>query len=398
MRVAPRFAVGLVVVVATALIAVAVVGRSASGAKASSVRASRAQIAPAPETGHLPAPRTGTFISLWPACACAKRTVLDQFSLKTGRRLGTVLSVPVATGESVSRPAARAGGPVLLTFSSGPRCAGPPGGGASAGACVPLPNSCTGRVESLNPATGAVGPLVTTPSSTLVTDTVPSPDGRMVVMTTAGCETSYFDASLVVRNLASGQQWSIGADAARCHDLGRPAWSGDGSRLVFPYGPSILPRRTKPLAQQMCSAPRSNRLAVVPSGRASSTTAWKLIRADKGCSFESATFDRRGIAAAEGCRRGDPRGVSADPGLGDAYLLQLNRDDRVVARAALEPGWEEGLVSTVPRSRMVLVSQDQPANQSYRERDWVWEFDGYHLHAVGHYSAHDAAQVIAAAW
>lgn len=32
------------------------------------------------------------------------------------------------------------------------------------------------------------------------------------------------------------------------------------------------------------------------------------------------------------------------------------------------------------------------------ERDWVWEFDGHHLHAVGHYSANDAAQVIAAAW
>lgn len=392
MRIVPRVALGLVVVIAATLMVVAVAGGSAT-----SVRTSRAQIASMP-AGHLSVPRSGTFISLWPACGCGRRTVLDQFSLKTGRRLGTVARVPVATGESVSLPAARPGGPVLLTFSSGARCAGPPGGGPSAGPCIPLANSCTGRVESLSPATGAVSTLLTAPSSTLVTDAVPSPDGRMVVMASAGCETSYFDASLVVRNLASGRQWSIGADAARCHEIGRPAWSADGSRLVFPYGPSILPHQTKPSASEFCSVPRYSRLVVVPAGHASSTTAWKLILADKGCSFESATFDRRGIAAAEGCRHGDPRGFSANPGLGDAYLLQLNRHDRVVARVALEPGWEQGLVSTIPHTGMVLVSQDQPANQSYPERDWVWEFDGHHLHNVGHYSANDAAQVIAAAW
>lgn len=249
MRIVPRIALGLVAVIAATLMVVAVAGGSASN-----VRTSRAHLASMP-AGHLSVPRSGTFISLWPACACGRHTVLDQFSLKTGRRVGTVARVPVATGESVSVPAARGGGPVLLTFSSGPRCAGPVGGVASAGPCVPLASSCSSRVESLNPTTRAVSTLITAPSSTLIGDAVPSPDGRMVVMASAGCETSYFDASLVVRNLASGRQWSIGADAARCHEIGRPAWSADGSRLVFPYGPSILPHQTNP-RQNRCAAPR----------------------------------------------------------------------------------------------------------------------------------------------
>ena len=47
---------------------------------------------------------------------------------------------------------------------------------------------------------------------------------------------------------------------------------------------------------------------------------------------------------------------------------------------------------------MVLISQDQPANEGYPERDWVWEFNGHHLRLIAQYAAHDAAQVIAAPW
>ena len=75
----------------------------------------------------------------------------------------------------------------------------------------------------------------------------------------------------------------------------------------------------------------------------------------------------------------------------------LNHQDRVVARVALKPGWEEGAVSTM-RNGAILVSQDQPANQSYPERDWVSEFDGHQLRAIAHYAADDAAQVIAVPW
>lgn len=347
-----------------------------------------------------PASRASTFISLWPACACSsKPTFLDMFSLKTGRRLGTVAEVHTASSPdvSVSVPAARPGGPVLLTFSSGPRCAAPPGGGVSSGPCDPLPDSCSSQIKSLDPSTGRMSTLLTIPSSTTVTDAVPSPDGREMVMSTANCATSYFDQNLVVRDLATSRQWSIGADAPRCHELGEPAWNDDGSQLVFPYGPSILPRGTQPSTSESCSTPRYSRLAVVSARHPSASTSWKLIHADKGCSFEAAAFDRQGIAAAEGCRQQGSRAGYSEPTLGHTYLLQLNHHDRVITRVALEPGWEQGAVSTM-RDGTVLVSQDQPANESYPERNWVWEFDGHHLRAIAHYAANDAAQVIAVPW
>lgn len=347
---------------------------------------------------HLPASRAGTFISLWPACGCGRHTALDQFSLRTGQRLGTIARVPVAGGESVSPPAARLGGPVLLTFSSGPKCAGPIGGGASAGPCIPVAGSCQSRVESLGPESGAVRTLLSFPASTLVSDAMPSPAGRMLVMDAAGCATSFMDAHLVVRDLASGRQWSIGADAARCHQIGPVSWSADSSRLVFPYAPAILPSGTKPSTAPECTAPRYDRLAVVASRQASATSSWKLTLAAKGCSFTAAAFDAKGIAATEACRGGSHPGAGADPKLGNVFLLQLNAQDHVIARVALQPGWEQGRVSTIGRTGMVLISQDQPANEGYPERDWVWEFNGHHLRLIAQYAAHDAAQVIAAPW
>jgi hypothetical protein len=67
-------------------------------------------------------------------------------------------------------------------------------------------------------------------------------------------------------------------------------------------------------------------------------------------------------------------------------------------RIALKPGWEEGLIATNFRNSTVLVSQDQPANAGYPERDWVWQFNGRRLRAIAQYAANDAAQVIAAPW
>ena len=46
----------------------------------------------------------------------------------------------------------------------------------------------------------------------------------------------------------------------------------------------------------------------------------------------------------------------------------------------------------------VLITQDQPANEPYPERDWIWSFDGAHLRPIANYSANDAAQIIAVPW
>ena len=370
--------------------------RSAFALIASVALLGAAAAGPSGASDRTPA-RASTFISLWPACGCGRRTELDEFSLATGRHERKLAAVSTVSDGSVSPPATSASGSVLLTISSGPKCSGPAGGGFSAGPCDPETTSCTGRIEQLRLGGGSLSTLLTIPASNLVGDAVPSPNGARVVMRSSGCTTYYFDQSLVVRDLASGRQWAIGADAPRCHEIDRPSWSPDGSQLVFAYHPSILRYGTKPSASDFCTEPRLGRLVVVAAGHASSVRSWKLIDADDKCSFAAAAFDREGIAAVELCRR-SPTGSVADLFLGQAYVLQLNRHHRVVRRIALKPGWEEGLVSTDVRHGSVLISQDQPANAGYPERDWVWQFDGHRLRPIASYRANDAAQVIGVPW
>jgi hypothetical protein len=376
---------------AVSLALLAVWGVLASGARATRARETRSRVAQL-QHERLATPQAGTFVSLWPACACGKRTVLDQFSMKTGRRLGTIANVRVPVGGYVSAPSAILHGPVLLTFSSGPDCASP-----GLAQCEPVPDSCISRIESIDPNSGVARALLSFPSSLSARNAVLSPSGQMVVMDASGCATSFFDDSLMVRNLATGREWSIGADAPPCHGIGPVSWSPNGAQLVFAYAPSILPYGTAPSASSFCSTPKAGRLAVVSALHSSSSRSWKLIAPDKRCSFEAAAFDRKGFAAAEGCSYGQSQNDN-EAGLGNVYLLQFDRHDRVIARVALQPGWEQGLLTTDDRTGMVLVSQDQPANAGYPERDWVWEFDGSQLHSIANYAAEDAAQVIAVPW
>ena len=55
-------------------------------------------------------------------------------------------------------------------------------------------------------------------------------------------------------------------------------------------------------------------------------------------------------------------------------------------------------MSTDRRDGSVLISQDQPANAGYPERDWVWQFDGHRLRLIASYRANDAAQVVGVPW
>ena len=155
-----------------------------------------------------------------------------------------------------------------------------------------------------------------------------------------------------------------------------PSWSADNSRLLFVYRPSILPYGTKPAAEDSCTAPRFGRLAIAPARRPSSSRSWKLVMADRKCSFTAAAFDRRGIAAVRVPPEHRWRGFSVDPNLGQTYLLQLDHHQRVSIRVPLKPGWKTGLVSTEPRNGGALISQHQSANAGHPDRDWVWQFNG----------------------
>ena len=227
--------------------------------------------------------------------------MLELFSLKDGRRLGALATVRSGPGVAVGNPHPDRPGGIWLTSSTGPRCT------SGISGCGPAPNSCSGTAVRFDPVAHRFAPELTFARSMLVTNSVPSPRGWRVVMSVGGCATSFFDQHLVVRDLRSGRQWAIGADAAPCHALGDPAWSADGAELVFPYGPSVLSPHTH-VSGGTCRAPRIIRLAVVFAGRSSRTTTWKLIQAEHGCSYQTATFDRWGIAATEGCGQGEPRG------------------------------------------------------------------------------------------
>jgi hypothetical protein len=342
-------------------------------------------------TGRLRAPRRGSFLSLWPACGCGRRTYLEQFELSGGRRLGALARVTGSPGV-ISDPHLGPQGDVWLTLSSGPRYQSGVAGGD------PAPDSCSGQVVRFDPSTRATSIELTFPSSELVTDAVPSPNGRLVVMPGGGCSTSYFNEHLVVRDLRTGVQWTIGADAAPCHALFDAAWSPDSTRLVFPYGPSTLSPHNRFVPAGTCAAPRFSRLAVVPASHATPVRSWKLIVADTGCSYMAATFDRSGIAAIEGCAKDAPPGDLNDPNGGDAYLVQLDRRGHIVLRLQLARGFDGGDIATDLRTGVVLVSEYQAANQGIPVFNWVWAFNGHTLRTIRRYPNEDAPTVIAEPW
>ena len=347
---------------------------------------------PVTGTGYLPSSIEPSFLSLVQPRPRSSEVVLEQFSLTDGRRLGALAKVPGWPAE-VGNPHRSPGGSVWLTVSTGPRYRSGVAGGD------PAPNSCASEVVRFDPSTGSSTVMLSSPSSALVSDAVPSPNGRRAVLVTGGCATSYFNQHLLVHDMSSGRDWTIGAGAVRCHLLSVPSWSSNGSKLLFVYGASTLSRGSD-LGQGTCSVPRAGGLAVAPSGRASESGSWRLIAHQPGCSYQSAVFDRWGIAALEGCAKGSPQGgFPQSTYAGNAYLVQLTADGRRrMLRLHLKRGSDIGTLSTDPLSGSVLVSENQGANQGFLTYDWLWTFDGRRLRAVGRYPNESAPSVTAEGW
>ena len=335
-------------------------------------------------------PRT-SFLSLWQPRAGKSRIVLEEFSLHDGRPLRTLEPLASLPTE-VSSPHPGSGGSVSLTVSTGPRYRNDTAGGD------PAPDSCTSSVVSFDPTTGKTVTLLAFPRSTLVADGVPSPNGEWIAMHAGGCATSYFDQYLLVVDLRSGRRLTIGTDAAPCHALSSAAWSPDGSKLVFAYGPATA----SPAGQQpppgTCTVPHPSGLAVVSATRSSQLTASQLIAPEAGCTYQSAAFDRRGIVGIEACSHGAPPQFPPGVYLGDAYLVQLDSHGRLLLRLSLKLGSNPGTVVTDPRTGLVLVTEDQGQRQHHASYDWVWTFDGRKLHTVGRYPFEGNGVVTAEPW
>jgi hypothetical protein len=333
------------------------------------------------ETARAPAlsaPRT--FLSLW-SPSRKSGPVLEQFSLDNGRALRQLATVP----ENASQPEAGPDNSIWLTMSTGPRLRNNTAGGD------PEPDSCSGSVVRLNLDSGTTQTVLTAASSQKIYDAVPSPDGRLLVMETGSCNRSYFNEHLLVKELQSGRQWTIGADAAPCHEISTPSWHRGGTELAFVYGPATgagvpeTPRND--LGEGICSSLRPGEVATIPALHASQLSSARLIAPPKECSYETAVFDAWGIAATEGCEKGTARGFKGfGEDRGDCYLVQLNSRGQVTARFPLRREPNPTRLASSPSGALVLVTEENGEN-TRPYWDWIWAFNGHLLRLVGHYDA-----------
>jgi hypothetical protein len=393
---------GLAVVVRRAitllLCAVAVVGVAGSGmgrAAPTVPRSAPPRTVVQADSGAVPAARlmvpAGTFVSLVPACACGRHTELDLFSTAAGRRIRKLATVSTTAGE-LTTPAAAADGDLFMTFTSGPVCAAK---GSYAECPGFTPDSCRNTVETLAPGQRTPAQSFTVAGSQTIGEVVPSPDGRHVALAITPCIALHGTTGLFVRDLKTGATRAVTTSRNRCDDFGPAAWNAAGTELVLPLERAGAPP-IKIAGGIGCPAGRSY-LALAPTTATAGHVKLKLIDPDRGCIFKAAAFDPQGIAAAEGCNHGDPEhGVGSF--LGDAYLMQYDKAGRLMKRIQLHPGLEQANVATDPSTGNVLITQDQPANEPYPERDWIWGFDGAHLRPIANYSANDAAPIIAVPW
>jgi hypothetical protein len=316
----------------------------------------------APPSRATTAAATSSFVSVYPLSDASE---IDRYSLANGRQLGVLVHIPTlrstASSSTVSTPHLLANGDYLLTLDHGDVC------GSSHGACHASPNSCSSRVETLDPDSKKVRPLFTVSGAWRVDDAVPSPDGRSVALVESGCSG---DATrLEVRTLATGLSHLVTGQLSQCSLESDVAWSPTSSKLVFAYG---NPRNLDAL-------PAGCALATAAAGRVSRPASWALIRLRSTCGFDSAAFDSTGIVAIVGC--------SDDDGGTNSTLRQYDGRGRVLNHRALDSfdPPQYGLATQLESDSAVhdvlvseIVSDDPDVSD-------VWTYNGTTLRHVGDY-------------
>ena len=309
------------------------------------------------------------FFAQWQHVQLSMQSTLEAFSLADGHPMGAVTMLPACTNP-ISGPFRARDGAFWYVVSTGPRLRSDLAGGD------PAPNSCSGTLIRLNPTTRTQTVEWKAPASELIDAPVPSPDGKEVAYLAGGCDTSYFNMHIEVRNLATGHEWAIGGSATPCHGLSEPSWSADGSKLLFTFAPSVLSPNTTFVPHGGCEAPAPGELAIVPSNQPAEITAQDLTAASPGCGYQYAVFDHEGIAASEACGEND---------LGPAYLVQLDAHLVAITRVQLPSGGGTTLAAD-PMGKFVLVDAhegEQSKNgQEVGPYDWIEVFDGHQLRLI----------------
>ncbi|HEX3690311.1 MAG TPA: hypothetical protein VHV28_11455 [Solirubrobacteraceae bacterium] len=340
-----------------------------------------------------PVPAAGTFVSLVPAWACARHTELDEFSMASGRKLRRLAGVSIPSSERLDTPAATGDGRLFFTLTREVLCAAR---GFYAECPKFEPDSCRNAVMTLAPGRSSLRAAFTIPGSRSIGQAVPDPAGGRVALTTAPCFATHGTAGLFVRTLATGAMRAIATSHNVCDSFIPVAWNPAGSQLAFVHGRAGGPPETM-VGGIACPQGRQY-IAIAGADAPAAPNHLKQIAPQRGCVFGAVAFDATGLLAVEGCNQGDPSKNDGNAHLGQAYLVQYTSAGHLTRRFALRLGLEHAVLANVPHSPDLLVTLDQPANEPYPERDWVWEFDGSHLRLIAHYKADDAAQVLAVPW
>ena len=185
-------------------------------------------------------------------------------------------------------------GELWITLSTGPRCSSDING------CGPLPVTCRSEILVANPATGAVRTVLQGGDNELISDAVPSPDGRRVAFLHSGCADYFFTDELAVRDISSGRQTVIGADLPPCHVLAQPHWSTDSASLAVVYGPaSTAP--SPGAGYGSCSTPQPSSLVLVSAQGSQPTITGRTAPADPACNTQIGVPTANGYVAIEHC-------------------------------------------------------------------------------------------------
>lgn len=237
----------------------------------------------------------------------------------TGRVERVVLPDPWE-GMAVNSTAVDATGHVWVTLAAGPRCS------SNVAGCGPVPDSCSGEVMKIAPATGRRTPVLTAAAHELIGDAQPSPDGRLLAYLDGACDRSYFNQHIEIRDLSTSRSWSIGGSLEACHSLGSISWTRDSTALVVFYGPSALePGGNDSWGYGTCVQNDPNEVAVVPALAAAGDLSGTTTAVDPGCQAEAVTATAGGYAAIEAC--GTPNFLT-----GPAYLLTLSGAAHISSR------------------------------------------------------------------
>ena len=375
-----------VVIASCALVAVGLGAWSATRSPGNPVPSRSSRVGDTQRT-----PQTSdAFLSLVPACGCARRTDLELFSTGDGRLLRRLGPIQLPTDADVSTPGAQTNRGLLMTVSTGPRCALR---GTYAECPRIAPDSCTNEVLRAIPGTGRTDVAFAVSGRFSIDNAVPSPSGRAIVLTRSPCTAENGPTDLIQRASAARERIVFGRRNA-CDTIERPAWNPAGDRLVFVYDQArSAPNRGSVGGVRGCPTSRNQ---LVITGTAPHAPRRRIADAE-GCAYAAAAFDPEGVLAVEGCKQGAPPGFD-DTNLGDGYLVQFSPTGHRLRRWPLRRGVEQALITHEPGTGQLLITQDLPANNHEPGADWVWELSGSRLRLIHHYPAEDAAQVLAVGW